>query len=307
MKKSFFLCPFLFQLLIIHHLFVCSIAATNITTDQISLLSLKDYVTSDSFQLLANNWSSSSSACEWIGVTCGSRHQRVIGLNISNMDLKGTIPPHFGNLSFLVSLDLSGNNFSGDFPIDLSRLGRLRYLNFNANNFGGEIPSWLDSLKNLQILYLEKNRLTGDIPPSLFNLSNLVELKLSNNVLLGSIPAEIGKLSRLKTLALGFNLLTGDLTPEIFNITTLEYIWMSDTVLHGSLPYNTCDNLRSVKVVDLSRTLLNGPILSILSNCTQLRWLALANCGFGGPIPQEIGNLKALQTLYLGNNNLTGM
>lgn len=39
--------------------------------------------------------------CSWIGVTCGSRHQRVIALTIPEMGLKGTIPPEIGNLSFL--------------------------------------------------------------------------------------------------------------------------------------------------------------------------------------------------------------
>ncbi|KAM3239024.1 hypothetical protein P3L10_014057 [Capsicum annuum] len=65
---------------------------TNITTDQLALLSLKSQIISD---FLDESWSPATSVCHWVGVTCGSRHQRVKSLNLSNRALTGTIPREF--------------------------------------------------------------------------------------------------------------------------------------------------------------------------------------------------------------------
>lgn len=304
---------FLLHLLLAYYAVHHVLAETNITTDQSSLLSLKAHITSDPNKFLATNWSStttSNSVCYWIGVTCDSRRSRVVSLNVSDMNLVGTIPPHLGNLSFLVSMDLSKNNFSGNLPSELTRLKQLQVLKLGDNDFTGDIPSWFGSLQSLRNFSLEKNSFTGFIPPHLFNLSNLVELRLAYNSLEGSIPREIGNLQRLKLLTTGFNYqITGPLPMEIFNISSLESIWSSGNRLDGTIiPHRVCDMLPGLKALDLTDSKLSGPILSILSNCSQLQWLALAKSYFGdgGVIPQEMGNMKSLQVMYLGDCNLTG-
>ncbi|KAI4353718.1 hypothetical protein L6164_002649 [Bauhinia variegata] len=85
----------------------------NINTDQSSLLAFKDHITYDANNFLAKNWSVKTPTCDWFGVTCASSHLRVTSLNLSYMGLVGTIPPHLGNLSFLMELDLSNNSFHG--------------------------------------------------------------------------------------------------------------------------------------------------------------------------------------------------
>ncbi|KAG7959953.1 hypothetical protein I3843_10G095400 [Carya illinoinensis] len=125
----------------------------NITTDRSTLLSLKASI-SDLHHVFTNNWSTSTYVCNWVGVTCGSKHLRVKALNLSYMGLVGTIPPHIGNLSFLVSLSISNNSFHGSLPNELSRLYRLEYLNFRFNELSGEIPSWIGLLTKLQFLGL---------------------------------------------------------------------------------------------------------------------------------------------------------
>ncbi|KAK6789734.1 hypothetical protein RDI58_013534 [Solanum bulbocastanum] len=119
-----------------------SASQTNITTDQLTLLSLKSQIISDPFHLLDESWSPATAVCHWVGVTCGSRHQRVKSLNFSNMALTGRIPHDFGNLTFLVSLDLGNNNFQGNLPQEMACLGRLKFLKLSFNNFSGEVPSW---------------------------------------------------------------------------------------------------------------------------------------------------------------------
>ncbi|MCI19977.1 kinase-like protein, partial [Trifolium medium] len=68
-------------------------------TDQLSLLSFKEAVV-DPFHILTY-WNSSTNFCNWHGVTCSLRHQRVTALNLQGYGLQGFIPPEIGNLTFL--------------------------------------------------------------------------------------------------------------------------------------------------------------------------------------------------------------
>ncbi|KAK2993080.1 hypothetical protein RJ640_027077, partial [Escallonia rubra] len=91
-------------------------------------------------EILATYWSSTTPVCNWVGVICSRRHNRVASLNLSNMGLVGTIPPDIGNISFLVSLDISNNSFSGSLPKEMAHLRRLRELLARYNVLSGELP-----------------------------------------------------------------------------------------------------------------------------------------------------------------------
>ncbi|XP_022717799.1 putative receptor-like protein kinase At3g47110 [Durio zibethinus] len=144
----------------------------NITIDQFALLALKANV-HDPQNLLATNWSISTSVCNWIGVSCGSKHLRVTALSLSIMSLTGTIPPHLGNLSFLSWLDIKNNSFQGSLRVELTHLHWLKYISFAKNNFIGEIPSWFDSFPKLESLFLHDNYFSGVLPSSLCYLPKL--------------------------------------------------------------------------------------------------------------------------------------
>ncbi|PON87591.1 LRR domain containing protein [Trema orientale] len=179
-----------FLLCVISFLVLLHVAAaeTNIHTDQSSLLALKSSVTYDPENTLANNWSNSTFVCNWTGVTCGLVHHnrlRVESLNLSFMGLVGTIPPHLGNLSFLVNISARNNKFYGILTNELSRLSQLKYINFGSNDLTGKIPSWLGLLSKLAKLFLQSNRFSGSIPTSICNLTSLEIINLSENQLSG--------------------------------------------------------------------------------------------------------------------------
>ncbi|KAK6154784.1 hypothetical protein DH2020_009032 [Rehmannia glutinosa] len=284
-----------------------AITTTNLTTDQSTLLVLKSQITLDPYHILTTNWTNSTSVCRWIGVTCGTRHHRVTALNISDMELSGSIPPQLGNLSFLVSLDLSYNSFVGRLPQELSQLHRLKHFTLRVNNFSGQIPSWFGLLHKLEYLSLRNNSFTGLIPNSLSNLSSLQVLDFSFNSLEGNIPGDFGRFQSLIVLGLQYNHLWGTIPLAIFNVSTLESIGFTSNELHGSLPTDMCRNLSSLGGIYLSYNKLSGQIPPGLSECSQLQLLSLSYNSFSGEIPAEIGKLKYLQTLFIGFNNLTGV
>ncbi|PHT30228.1 hypothetical protein CQW23_30157 [Capsicum baccatum] len=189
---------------------------TNTTTDQLALLCLKSQIISDPFHFLDESWSPDTSVFHWVGVTCGSRHQRVKSLNLSNKVLTGRIPHEFGNLTVLVSLDLESNNFQGNLPQEMACLRRLRFLDLSFNKFRGEVRSWFGFLHQLQVLNLRNNSFTGSIPSSFSNISTLDTLNLNFNSIESQIPKVIGNLRGLK---LRGNILIGSIPLSLSNAT----------------------------------------------------------------------------------------
>nr|XP_027082867.1 LRR receptor-like serine/threonine-protein kinase EFR [Coffea arabica] len=288
MKKQlyFYLFP-LAVLVLLHYLMMTGCTAMkrlSLGTDQSALLALNARITSEQHEFLSKNWSSTaapSSVCDWIGVQCSSRHQRVTALNMSNMGLTGTIPPDLGNLSFLVSLDLRNNSFHGNLPEELSHLRRLRYFRLTSNNFNGEIPMWFGRFPELRFLFLDSNGFSGFIPPPISNLSKLETLNLRDNFLGGNIPEKMGNLSALREL------------------------YLSGDDLAGQIPLSLC-KFSHLQVLDLSNNRLSGHIPKEIGNLEKLTYLSLMTNNFTGVIPQEIGKLHGLKVLVLGRNNLTG-
>ncbi|KAI9385428.1 hypothetical protein POPTR_011G068500v4 [Populus trichocarpa] len=296
-------------LLLISCLIVClAIPHTN-TTDELALMSLKKHITFDPGNILANNWSTATSFCSWIGVACSAGHQRVTSLNLYSMRLEGTLPPQVGNLSFLVSINLSNNSFHGYLPRELTHLHRLKDMNLAYNNFAGDIPSsWFAMLPQLQHLFLTNNSLAGSIPSSLFNVTALETLNLEGNFIEGNISEEIRNLSNLKILDLGHNHFSGVISPILFNMPSLRLINLRANSLSGILQVvMIMSNIPStLEVLNLGYNQLHGRIPSNLHKCTELRVLDLESNRFTGSIPKEICTLTKLKELYLGKNNLTG-
>ncbi|CAL2279207.1 unnamed protein product [Prunus armeniaca] len=317
-------------LLLVHHSSICTVGATqtNITSDQSALLALKSHITSDPHNILVN-WSTTTSVCNWVGITCGARHLRVASLNLLYMSFIGTIPPHLGNLSFLVALSFKNNSFHGTLPHELSYLRRLKLISFGFNNFMGSIPSWFGSFPKLQTFNLYGNQFSGTIPSTIFNLSTLQNIDLSANKLSGAIPREIGNLTMLKGIYLDsnnfneipkeigflhqleklyvqFNALKGTVPVVIFNMSSLTTLALYGNNLSGGLPDNICQYLPSLQILNFGRNQFDGPLPSKFWQCKELLLLNLEGNNFSGSISKNIGNLTMMKILSLSKNTLTG-
>ncbi|XP_061376557.1 probable LRR receptor-like serine/threonine-protein kinase At1g67720 [Gastrolobium bilobum] len=123
----------------------------------------------------------------WTGITCSEGPRiRVLTLNLTSMDLSGSLSPFIANMTALTNIWLGNNSLSGKIP-NLSSLKMLRTLHLEDNQFNGEIPSSLGNISSLQEVFLQNNNLTGQIPANLIGKPGL-DLRTSGNKLL-SPPA----------------------------------------------------------------------------------------------------------------------
>ncbi|TXG47601.1 hypothetical protein EZV62_026895 [Acer yangbiense] len=254
-------------------------APKNITTDQHALLALKDRIKYDPTNLLAKNWTTSSSICTWIGVTCGVRHHRVTGLNISNFGLAGTLPPQLGNLSSLRVLDLSVNQLSGTIPSSIFQISSLERLDLSYNQLSDSFPSIIFNLPSLQVIHFKSNSLSGGLPSHIFNyLPNLKMLHLSANMFDGQIPSTISKCQQLQILSLFNNNFTGYIPKEIGNLTMLKELYLADNKLQGEIPHELSNLVKlNVAVVALSLLLPPCSFEAVASPVFSGVWLEATN------------------------------
>ncbi|XVE69394.1 hypothetical protein DITRI_Ditri09bG0148900 [Diplodiscus trichospermus] len=250
-------------------------------TDRLALLALKDQLVGGSPGAL-NSWNVSNHFCDWEGVRCGRRHQRVSTLNLNGLKLGGIISPFIGNLTFLIDANFSFNKLKGNIPIEFGHLKRIRYLDLGDNNLQGQLPIEITNCSNLQQLILSNNNLTGKIPFDLGGMKNLLELSLANYNLTGSIPS-FGNLSSLYFLVLHYNYLEGIISSALGRLSNLDY-------------------------VDLGTNSLSGTIPPAVYNLSSITTLTLASNQLSGWLPPELGFVyPKLEEFYIGDNQFTGI
>ncbi|XP_039009996.1 probable LRR receptor-like serine/threonine-protein kinase At3g47570 [Hibiscus syriacus] len=274
-------------------------------TDQQALLQFKAKITGDQLRIL-ESWNSSFHFCQWRGVTCGRKHQRVTKLELQSLKLSGSLSPFIGNLSFLRELSLAGNSFYNEIPQEIGRLRRLEKLDLTNNSISGEIPSNLSACSKLTLVDMRSNQLTGEIPALLGLLSNLKSLILVNNSLRGSIPPSLGNLSSLEVLALLMNGLTGIIPESLGQLTNLLGFSVAGNAISGIVPV-TMFNLSNIRDFDIGGNKIRGTLPSDLAiNMPYIEFFSVAGNQISGQIPVSISNASNIQVLQLPENRLSG-
>ncbi|KAH9666238.1 protein kinase domain-containing protein [Citrus sinensis] len=315
----------LLRCLILISLFIAAAAAntSSTITDRDALLALKAHITHDPTNFLAKNWNTSTPVCNWIGVACDVHSHRVIVLNISSLNLTGTIPSQLGNLSSLQSLNLSFNRLSGSIPSAIFTMSTLKNVTFRENQLSGQIPTNICSnLPFLEFLSLTGNMFHGGIPSALSkctylqklseiprefgNLADLEWMSLWENNLRGAIPRELGNLTGLEILDMSENFLTGEIPLEIGNLRNLKDLILSENKLVGIVPF-AIFNVSTLKLLQLQNNSLLGCLSSIANvRLPNLEELDLWANNFSGTIPHFIFNTSKLSRLDLNSNSFSG-
>ncbi|KAH9648325.1 protein kinase domain-containing protein [Citrus sinensis] len=281
------------------YLVVAAAATSNITTDQQALLALEAHISYDPTNLLAQNWTSNTSVCNWIGITCDVNSHRVTALNISSLNLQGEIPHEIGYLPSLTKLALGYNSLVGN------------------NSLSGSLPSRIDlALPNVKALSLAYNRFSGTIQSPITNASKLTILELGGNSFSGFIPNTIGDLchlARLDTLSLCGNSFSGSIPSCIGDIPAT--IGGLKDVQNISLPYNRLEGpipesfgyLTSLEILDLSNNKISGFILISLEKLLYLKKLNLSFNKLEGEIPRGGPFANFTAKSFMGNEKLCGL
>nr|XP_027083768.1 LRR receptor-like serine/threonine-protein kinase EFR [Coffea arabica] len=275
-------------------------------TDRLALLEFKKQIYDDPLGVL-NSWNHSQHHCQWEGITCSTRHQRVIALTLRHKHFSGIISPHVGNISFMRLIHLEENQFHGEIPQEFGRLFRLRVLNLSNNALGGKIPANLSYCSELINICLQRNKLEGKIPiDQLSSLKKLERLVLFVNNLTGEIPSSIGNLSSLTQLAFDFNNLEGNLPMEMGLLKRFAGLGAAEN--HGIIPRDF-GKLPNLQGLHLDYNDLSGQLVSTLCNNTNLFYLDLSFNQFeGGNIFDNVlMNCQNLQYLDISHNNFTGI
>ncbi|PIA49876.1 hypothetical protein AQUCO_01300547v1 [Aquilegia coerulea] len=241
--------------------------------------------------------------CSWRGVSCDKSFS-VVSLNLSNLNLGGSISPSVGDLKNLQAIDLKGNQLTGQIPDEIGNCGDLRTLDLSENLLYGDIPFSISKLKQLEDLILKNNQLTGPIPSTLSQLPNLKTLDLARNQLTGDIPRLIYWNEVLQYLGLRGNFLTGTLSPDMCQLTGLWYFDVRANNLTGTIPDNI-GNCTSFEILDISYNQITGEIPYNIG-FLQVATLSLQGNRLTGKIPEVIGLMQALAVLDLSENELVG-
>ncbi|KAM3697867.1 hypothetical protein ACB098_06G145700 [Castanea mollissima] len=295
---------------------ITAAAPTN-ETDRFALLKFKESVPQDPYNILSS-WNDSMHFCNWLGVKCGHRHQRLCGtlspylsnlsflrsIILQNNSFYGKISQEIGHLFRLQGLYLNNNTVEGEIPSSLSNCSNLKFLDLGVNKLKGKIPTEVGSLMKLKLLQLGANNLVGGIPPSLGNLSSLTYFRVAYNNLVGNIPSAIGQLNGLVFFTISVNNLSGTIPSSLYNVSSLQTFAVTENQLNGTLPANIGLNLPNLQNFLFGGNEFSGPIPTSLGNATQLQKIDLGMNKFLGSIPTNLGNLPNLLVLALKRNYL---
>ncbi|KAL4588885.1 hypothetical protein LXL04_001783 [Taraxacum kok-saghyz] len=249
------------------------------------------------------NNQSDSFPCNWIGINCTIDH-KVTSINLSNLNLSGSLSPTICKLPFLTDFNISKNFISGPIP-NLSSCQHLEVVDLCTNRFHDDFPSQISTVSTLRVLSLCENYISGVIPEDIQNLASLEELVVYSNNLTGSIPKSIGRLKKLRIIRAGVNSLSGPIPSEISECENLEVLGLAQNNLEGPIP-KELQNLEHLTSLVLWQNVLSGEIPPEIGNFSRLELLALHANSFTGSIPKEIGKLTELMRLYLYTNHLNG-
>uniref|UniRef100_A0A1J3HB16 non-specific serine/threonine protein kinase n=1 Tax=Noccaea caerulescens TaxID=107243 RepID=A0A1J3HB16_NOCCA len=286
-----------------------SFTAGRTISESRALLSLKSSLAGagdDTNSPLAS-WKVTTSICTWTGVKCDVSRRHVTSLDLSGLNLSGTLSPDVSHLRLLQNLSLAENQISGPIPPEISNLSGLRHLNLSNNVFNGSFPDEISSgLVNLRVLDIYNNNLTGDLPVSVTNLTQLRHLHLGGNYFAGRIPSSYGSWPVIEYLAVSGNELVGKIPPEIGNLTTLRELYIGYyNAFEDGLPPEI-GNLSELVRFDAANCGLTGEIPPEIGRLQKLDTLFLQVNVFSGPLTWELGTLSSLKSMDLSNNMFTG-
>ncbi|KAJ0984490.1 hypothetical protein J5N97_002846 [Dioscorea zingiberensis] len=249
-------------------------------------------------------WTPGVGCSAWNGVIWDSITGRVLNIDISSVNLSGTISPAIGDLSMLSEIHIQYAPFlTGSIPYSITKLP-LTKLTIRFTALSGPIPAFLGELKDLTDIDLSGNLLTGPIPEPVASLPKLDRLTLFGNKLTGTIPPSLFRgQTRGDLLYLSDNLLTCEI-PRSVGDADVAYIYLAGNRFTGDASF-LFEGQKNTFDIDLSRNRFEMN-MSSLSFTHSLNKLDLSNNRIYGSIPESVATLEGLNTFNVSFNRLCG-
>ncbi|PRQ18580.1 putative leucine-rich repeat domain, L domain-containing protein [Rosa chinensis] len=210
---------------------------------------------------------------------------------MSNVDLSKVVnwPQSLSKLTLLTELKLSECNLPDVNLRSLSFINSstsLQLLDLSVNHLNSSIFYWIANVSsNFVHIHLSYNNLKGPIPDVFTSMLSLVTLYLSSNQLEGGIPKGFQNLCSLELLTLYRNQLSENIEDSVKTLScaenTLETLDWGFNQFWGSLPDFTRFSKLSVLYLDSNQV--------------------------NGSVPENVGQLSSLETLFLSENSLSGV
>jgi Leucine-rich repeat (LRR) protein len=283
--------------------------------------------------------------CEWgTAIVCGSGSsglsaKKVVALDLSRLELKGTIPDEIRFLDRLESLQMNNNAIRGTIPPVLGLFSNLQQLDLERNAFTGEIPSVIGGMTSLTHIDLSHNFLNNSLDDGFFklvalryvdlsynrlsglftrfaNLTFLSTLDVRMNKFSGTFPAHMDQLSELAVLNIDYNEISGTFPPNYAFVGKRVELTASNNLLTGTIPSEAPSELQKeatdeflagewiLKKLDIGGNIFSGLVPRLLEVLPNLKHVDIKNNMFVGPAPGF--SRSQLDYLSVASNLLTG-
>ncbi|KAL0289553.1 UNVERIFIED_CONTAM: putative LRR receptor-like serine/threonine-protein kinase [Sesamum calycinum] len=226
----------------------------------------------------------------------------VTNIQLKGLNLTGSLPAEFANLSHLQEIDLSRNYLNGSIPAEFGQL-RLVKLVLEDNLLEGNLPANLGSLSNLGRLLLSANNFNGTIPVTFGNLRNLTDFRIDGSKISGRIPDFVGNWTKLDRLRISDLKGPSTIFPSLQDMTDMRELILRNCSIVGAIPPYLGD-LSTLKTLDLSFNMLNGEIPSNFQGLVNLDFLFLSHNSLTGEVPGWILDSRQ-KNMDLSYNNFT--
>ncbi|XP_030449943.2 receptor-like protein 43 [Syzygium oleosum] len=224
-------------------------------------------------------------------------------LNLRNNQLSGYIPQNIPATCGLKILDISENFLQGQIPLSLANCMTLEIVNLGNNQIDGAFPCHFQAISSLRVLVLRSNKLHGEIrcphSPSTWQMLQIIDL--SSNNFSNTLPMSL--LASLEAMKANV-----DFNHFLYELFQLMDIYYQDTVsvTFKGLKLELVKILTIFTLIDFSGNRLEGPIPDTLGDLKALYFLNLSHNVISGSIPPVLGNLDKLESLDLSWNYLNG-